>query len=42
MECPVAAGGGECTVDGVEGDGVDRVHMAYVSIGGWVLAVAFE
>lgn len=37
---PVRAGGAEGTVDGVEGDGIDRVDFAAVV--GWWFAVAFK
>ena len=42
MEGAVGAGGAEGAVDGMEVDGVDRVHVARVAVVGRGLAVAFE
>jgi hypothetical protein len=42
VECAVGAGGAECAVLGVEGDGVDGVDFGDVALAGVVLAVAFE
>jgi hypothetical protein len=42
VECAVAAGGAEGAVDGVEGDGVDRVDVGYVTGVGGVLTMALE
>jgi hypothetical protein len=42
VECAVAAGSAEGAVDGVEGDGVDRVDVGYVASVGGVLAMALE
>ena len=42
VEGTVATGGAEGTVDGVERDGVDRVDVTDVAIGGRGLAVALE
>ena len=42
VECAVAAGGAESSVDGVEGDCVDRVDFGNVPVCGVLLAVAFE
>lgn len=42
VEGAVAAGGGECPVHGVEGDGVDGVDVRDVAGLGGGLSVAFE
>lgn len=42
VECAVGACGAECAVLRVERDGVDRVDLGDVALGGVVLAVAFE
>jgi hypothetical protein len=42
VECAIAAGGGKCAVDGVEGDCVNGVDFCDVAGVGVLLAVAFE
>ena len=42
MECAVAAGGAECAVLGVEGDGVYGVDFCDVPLGGVLLSMALE
>ena len=42
VECAIAAGGGKCAVDGVEGDGVNGVDFCDVAGVGVLLAMALE
>lgn len=42
VECAVATGCAEGAVDGVEGNGVDRVDVGHITGVGCVLAMALE